>query len=787
MAKKIISFLAYFFLVIPNYGQNYVFHSSLKKFEYKKGTDWVIPKKKKTILNQNTYVKCKSEFIVIDNTNRKRYCCPSIEGLPLYKVLDKYVISKQDDGKVWTRDGNIFDVAQELNESMEKHESDSINFHYLIVDIHDFEDSTWGNIGLPKVDSRAIEDALNNYIIPNNAFLVSYKKVLTDLKNTCVDSIKSNLAMLLESVKEDIGDVVFLYLSSHGTIGKDGKFYFITSDTSVDAFTRTIHSYISEDDICKYIRDLAFKNARVLVFIDACYSGTILRNLGDDEILKRNVAIYTSTANDLSAFQDREGSPFALALTSAMSGEEQLYFKKNNNVVTPYLLETYIRESVNKKHPGQDPQSVRGLELSPKTPLWTISEEKSATYIASLRRQVTLNNSDALIELGKLYKSGDSGYGIPHNPDSAFVCFSKAFELGDKQATIPLAQCYYYGEGVKQDYVEALDLFKVGETEENDVAYYYLSVYYSKGILFKKSKKQARQMMKKIKDPTAFELGKASLREGIPLKGIMLENGEEVEDVTIKKYNSKEKHILAEYGINVNTNQEYIISHTHRVTDEPSYDWKAEKGNAHAQAMLGRCYLYGIDKPRNFKMAIKWLNKSALKDDGDAFYYLYICYSQGWGVQEDKQQALNYLERAVEKDIPNAWIEMGNHYFFGDLSLKADDKEAFLLWQKAAKKGHPVGQYKVGLCYKYGIGVEPDEIEAIGWLLKSAKNKKYGDGNGYSNAQYELGKYYFLNKNFKEAYNWLLKAKKQGNSNAKKLMTKYFYSNGKVKKQNNES
>ena len=153
------------------------------------------------------------------------------------------------------------------------------------------------------------------------------------------------------------------------------------------------------------------------------------------------------------------------------------------------------------------------------------------------------------------------------------------------------------------------------------------------------------------------------------------------------------------------------------LTDKPVYDFKAEEGDSHAQAMMGRSFLFGIDKPRNYEMAVKWLNKSAAQDNGDAFYYLYVCFSHGFGVAEDKGKAMSYLERAVNKNIPNAWIEMGNHYFYGDNSVKADDKEAFILWHKAAQKGHPAGQYKVGLCYKYGIGVEPNESSAKDWLV----------------------------------------------------------------------
>lgn len=785
MIRKVILFLFFLSIVMSGNGQKYVFLRSSKKLEYKKGSDWIIAQEN-TVLNHDTYVKCKTNFDVKDLSNKKHLCSATTLAAPLYTVLDKYKKIRQNDGYVWVKDGNIYDAARELNESQARSVTDSLNVHYLIVDIHDFDDSAWGKIGLPNVDARSLENALKKHFIPNNKYILSYSKVLDNLQNTSADSVKSSLNELVETVGEDTEDVVVVYLSSHGTRSKTGKFCLITSDTSIDDFNRSIDSYVSEDDIINCVRELALKNAKTLIFIDACYAGTIIRNLSkDDEILKRNVAFFTSTANDLSAFQDRDGSPFAVAITRAMSGDEQFYFRKDDNVVTPQSLDVYIRESVNKKHTGQDPQSIRGLEMSPKTPLWTISEINPKSYLSDLKYQASNNNTDALIELGNYFNNGNEEFDIPINADSAFHYYSKAFDIGDKRATVPLAMCYYYGTGVKQDYKEAFDLFSIGEIEEDDIACYYLAVYYTKGIIVKKSKKEALRKMKKIKNPMSLDIGLACEREGVPIKGIMQKDGEYLQNVMIINPDSKTKHIAATIGINLDTKKEYVIGITRTVSDKPVYDFKAEEGDSHAQAMMGRSFLFGIDKPRNYEMAVKWLNKSAAQDNGDAFYYLYVCFSHGFGVAEDKGKAMSYLERAVNKNIPNAWIEMGNHYFYGDNSVKADDKEAFILWHKAAQKGHPVGQYKVGLCYKYGIGVEPNESSAKDWLLKSAKNKKYGDETGYASAQYELGKYYLSYQNYQDAYKWLNKAKMQGNSNAKKLLLKYYYSNGEVKKQNN--
>ena len=73
----------------------------------------------------------------------------------------------------------------------------------------------------------------------------------------------------------------------------------------------------------------------------------------------------------------------------------------------------------------------------------------------------------------------------------------------------------------------------------------------------------------------------------------------------------------------------------------------------------------------------------------------------------------------------------------------------------AAAKGHKKAQYRLGMCYKEGYGVEKNRKTAIDLFAKSAKQ-------GYGKAQYQLGRAYLKGKGVAadevKAKSWLKKA-----------------------------
>lgn len=94
------------------------------------------------------------------------------------------------------------------------------------------------------------------------------------------------------------------------------------------------------------------------------------------------------------------------------------------------------------------------------------------------------------------------------------------------------------------------------------------------------------------------------------------------------------------------------------------------------------------------------------------------------------------------------------------------------LIKKIAEQGNAIGQWRLGLMYKNGYGVEKDYEEAEKWFRKSAEQ---GDDRG----QCDLGNMYFngtgVEKNHEEAVKWFRKAAEQGGYRGQFVLGAMYY------------
>ncbi len=110
----------------------------------------------------------------------------------------------------------------------------------------------------------------------------------------------------------------------------------------------------------------------------------------------------------------------------------------------------------------------------------------------------------------------------------------------------------------------------------------------------------------------------------------------------------------------------------------------AEKGDAEAQAELGkRCY-DGDGVYQDYSEAISWYKCSIAKGNARAEYLMGLCYLEGHGVEQSATEAVRWFYRSAEK---------------GDTSA----------------------QYRLAECYLMGNGVRQSEVEAVKWYQKAMK------------------------------------------------------------------
>ena len=109
-------------------------------------------------------------------------------------------------------------------------------------------------------------------------------------------------------------------------------------------------------------------------------------------------------------------------------------------------------------------------------------------------------------------------------------------------------------------------------------------------------------------------------------------------------------------------------------------------------------------------------------------------------------------------------VRLGDMYTKGTWTITQNDETAADWYRKAALQGDAAGQYRLGVCYEWGIGVPKNDLLALEWYTKAAHGSN-------QMAQYELGTFYRLGKGVKpdliKAYLWFNLSAASGNTNAR--------------------
>src|SRR5215831_8130305 len=74
---------------------------------------------------------------------------------------------------------------------------------------------------------------------------------------------------------------------------------------------------------------------------------------------------------------------------------------------------------------------------------------------------------------------------------------------------------------------------------------------------------------------------------------------------------------------------------------------QAQRGDAHAQAVLGFMYANGRGVPQSYDVAVDWYLRSAEQGDPDGQHLLGLMYDKGFGVNADVVLAYKWLNLAA--------------------------------------------------------------------------------------------------------------------------------------------
>lgn len=181
----------------------------------------------------------------------------------------------------------------------------------------------------------------------------------------------------------------------------------------------------------------------------------------------------------------------------------------------------------------------------------------------------------------------------------------------------------------------------------------------------------------------------------------------------------------------------YIAGFGVEKNDEEGMKWiqkVAEQGWAKAQTLLGACYLDwnikfnpGLDCEQRSNEAIKWYRKAAEQGYMEAQYQLAEVYR--YNIEND-EEAIKWYLKASEQGYVKAQFKLGDYYekkalnAHWERNMEAEEnyrREVVKWYRRAAEQGDAGAQFRLSNCYRYGYGVEKNDIEATRWYQKAAE------------------------------------------------------------------
>lgn len=122
---------------------------------------------------------------------------------------------------------------------------------------------------------------------------------------------------------------------------------------------------------------------------------------------------------------------------------------------------------------------------------WGIEPDGQKAF--KLRRKLAeMGHADQQINMGNYYREGNL---VKRNPRVAFCWYMRAAKQGDWYGRLLVADCYFNGDGVKQDYKEAVKWYELAAANPNEWnhAALQLAQCYREGLGVKKDLEKAAE------------------------------------------------------------------------------------------------------------------------------------------------------------------------------------------------------------------------------------------------------------------------------------------------------
>jgi TPR repeat protein len=286
-------------------------------------------------------------------------------------------------------------------------------------------------------------------------------------------------------------------------------------------------------------------------------------------------------------------------------------------------------------------------------PFFTLRKE-------GIRASIAANEKLQISQLKRLVYERPPGRHTPH----------AQYNLGVK---------YNLGDGVRQDYKEAIRLWTLATDQDLAEAFYNIGTMHDHGYGVRQDYTKAAEFYKRASDQ--------GCREAQANLGSMYEDGD---------------------GVLQNFTEAARLN-----------SLAAAQGHTKAQFDLGWAYDKGEGVSQDSNEAVRWYKLAVAKGYSEAQFSLSVIYGNGDGVAQDYHEAARLAKLAADqghqsavKYLPICHFNLGQAFLHGN-GVNQDHIEAAKWYTLAAEKHHPMAQFKLGGLYCSGTSVPKDTLNGL--------------------------------------------------------------------------
>lgn len=186
----------------------------------------------------------------------------------------------------------------------------------------------------------------------------------------------------------------------------------------------------------------------------------------------------------------------------------------------------------------------------------------------------------------------------------------------------------------------------------------------------------------------------------------------------------------------------------------------AKEGDAIASYWLGMLNWDGWGIPQNRQQALFLIQVAAEGSHRTAQHNLGVAYDNGYEVGKSYYKAFFYYSQAAQQGYKDSMHAIGSFYYWGQ-GVQQDYTKARFWYRKAAKLGHNEAMCDLARCYQRGVGGKKNQSQCLFWFRKAVEA-------GNNSATTWLGLEYTVKplQDFVKGRLWLEKAAELGQSHA---------------------